>query len=179
MLQRRAATRTLSFRGGGLQRTSNLNPAHDPLRFPVLFPHGEPGWGLNISMVDPISRLTNAAPQPPAAPNPEPAPQPPVAEEDDEDDAEEMRIADVDEAPADEQPGRRSRNVTMRQFAGFRLFQRTLGSNHVMRAGRLLQEYMVDLYAKVEHGCLSFLQFNQDKLRAELYSGLTDAMTRA
>ena len=41
---------------------------------------------------------------------------------------------------------------------------------------RLLQEYIVDAYGKVELERLLFHRYNQDKIRADLYSGLSDAV---
>ena len=38
----------LRFRGGGLRRISHLNPAYSTLQYPILFPHGEDGWHINI-----------------------------------------------------------------------------------------------------------------------------------
>ncbi|KIJ32889.1 hypothetical protein M422DRAFT_183878 [Sphaerobolus stellatus SS14] len=43
-------------------------------------------------------------------------------------------------------------------------------------SGRLLQQYVVDAWAQIEQSYLSWLQFNQNKLRAEVYNGLADAL---
>jgi hypothetical protein len=42
--------------------------------------------------------------------------------------------------------------------------------------GRLFQQYVVDMYAKVEGDRLNYVRFNQKQLRAELYQGLRDAI---
>ena len=44
------ATRDLiiEHRGGPLKRISELHSAYLPLRFPLLYPFGEPGWHLKI-----------------------------------------------------------------------------------------------------------------------------------
>ena len=42
--------------------------------------------------------------------------------------------------------------------------------------GRLFQQYVADMYTKIEDGRLKFIQRNQSKLRAELYQGLADAV---
>jgi hypothetical protein len=42
--------------------------------------------------------------------------------------------------------------------------------------GRLFQQYIVDQFASIEQSRLMFLRYNQTKLRAELYSGLQDAL---
>jgi hypothetical protein len=42
---------------------------------------------------------------------------------------------------------------------------------------RLFQQYAVDMYAKIEGDRLNYLRFNQKELRADLYQGLSDAIT--
>ena len=44
--------------------------------------------------------------------------------------------------------------------------------------GRLYHQYIVDQYAKIELGRLTYLRFNQNKLRIEQYQGLYDAMSK-
>src|SRR5262249_42109046 len=39
----------IEHRGGRLKRISELHSAYLPLRFPLLFPYGEPGWHPKIS----------------------------------------------------------------------------------------------------------------------------------
>ncbi|XP_072066915.1 uncharacterized protein [Arachis hypogaea] len=46
----------------------------------------------------------------------------------------------------------------------------------VLQAGRLLQQYVVDNYLKIETGKLRRVRTRQKKLRAELYQGLQDAL---
>ena len=42
--------------------------------------------------------------------------------------------------------------------------------------GRLFQQYVVDMYAKIEFNRLKYLRFNQSQLHADLYQGLADAV---
>ena len=42
--------------------------------------------------------------------------------------------------------------------------------------GRLLQQYVVDNYVKIESGRLRWIRGHQDKIRAEVYQGLQDAL---
>ncbi|XP_072066913.1 uncharacterized protein [Arachis hypogaea] len=46
----------------------------------------------------------------------------------------------------------------------------------VLQAGRLLQQYVVDNYLKIETEKLRWVRTRQKKLRAELYQGLQDAL---
>ena len=48
--------------------------------------------------------------------------------------------------------------------------------NVILCSGRLLQQYIVDQYSKVEQGRLNYVYHNQRQLRAELYQGLSDAV---
>ncbi|XP_074304673.1 uncharacterized protein LOC141639446 [Silene latifolia] len=46
----------------------------------------------------------------------------------------------------------------------------------LLRAGRCLQQYVVDMYVKLENTRLDFFRNNQDTIRAELYQGLIDTV---
>lgn len=56
------------------------------------------------------------------------------------------------------------------------LFLHRCNNNHFLKAGRLLQEYAIDLHCMVEQQRLNWVRYNQKALRAELYSGLADAI---
>ena len=46
----------LRLRGGGLKRISHLHPSYSTLQYPILFPHGEDGWHINIPAHVPAGR---------------------------------------------------------------------------------------------------------------------------
>ena len=71
-----------------------------------------------------------------------------------------------------------SRPLTAMDYYSYHLMVRDSCFNTVHRSGRLYQEYLCDMYSKVEGARLKFLKENQDKLRVELYSGLQDAMNQ-
>ena len=71
-----------------------------------------------------------------------------------------------------------SRPLTAMDYYSFHLMIRDSCFNTLHRCGRLYQEYLCDMYSKVEGARLKFLKENQDKLRVELYSGLQDAMAQ-
>ena len=48
--------------------------------------------------------------------------------------------------------------------------------NTIHRMGRLFQQYVVDIYSKIEEGRLNFIRGNQSKIQAELYQGLEDVI---
>ncbi|GKA91747.1 leucine-rich repeat transmembrane protein kinase protein, partial [Tanacetum coccineum] len=48
--------------------------------------------------------------------------------------------------------------------------------NLLLLGGRLLQQFLVDMYIKMETSRLSYLEFNQSHIRADLYQGLVDCV---
>ena len=62
------------------------------------------------------------------------------------------------------------------QYYKYRLMPQSGATfNTIHRLGRLFQQYVVDMYAKIEFSRLQYLRFNQSQLRADLYQGLADA----
>jgi hypothetical protein len=70
---------------------------------------------------------------------------------------------------------RGSARVTMFQFYTYML-QHRVNEEWILRAGRLLQQFIVDAYACTEHNRLKFICENQRQLRCDLYNGLQDAL---
>ena len=68
--------------------------------------------------------------------------------------------------------------LTMRDFYCFRIQQRLNEGKTLLLAGRLLQQYIVDGYMAIEEERFHYIWNNQPKLRADLYSGLMDAILR-
>ena len=48
--------------------------------------------------------------------------------------------------------------------------------NTIHRLGQLFQQYVVNMYAKIEFNRLQYLRFHQSQLRADLYQGLADVV---
>ena len=46
----------------------------------------------------------------------------------------------------------------------------------LLNAGRLLQQYVVDNYVKIESGRLRWIKEHQSDIRSELYQGLQDVL---
>ncbi len=68
-----------------------------------------------------------------------------------------------------------SARVTTLQFYVYML-QHRVNEEWILRAGRLLQQFIVDAYACTEQNCLKFIRENQRQLRCNLYNGLQDAL---
>ncbi|KAK9830609.1 hypothetical protein WJX81_004957 [Elliptochloris bilobata] len=64
--------------------------------------------------------------------------------------------------------------VTPKEFAAFHVHARPagIGSDHLLRGTRLLQEYIIDSYCVMEGNNLRYLQNHQRDIRAECYQGL-------
>jgi len=70
---------------------------------------------------------------------------------------------------------RGSARVTMLQFYAYML-QHRVNQEWILRAGRLLQQFIVDAYACTEQNHLKFIHENQRQLHCDLYNGLQDAL---
>ncbi|XP_057426226.1 uncharacterized protein LOC130719626 [Lotus japonicus] len=69
-------------------------------------------------------------------------------------------------------------SVTLKNFVAFRIQDRRIEYDNVIRIGRLFQQFIVDAYTMIESQRLNWVRFNQNKIRAEVYSGLHDAVAR-
>ena len=75
------------------------------------------------------------------------------------------------------QQTKQQRKVTIMDWASFTFQQRPGNySNHIIQAGRLFHELLVDVYVQIEGDRLSYLRRNQHQIRSELYHGLQDAL---
>nr|XP_043639169.1 uncharacterized protein LOC122610240 [Erigeron canadensis] len=122
---------------------------YDPLSYPLFFPNGEAGWHNKIPRhgVD-INDIVNDA--------------------NDEDIDE-----DQDEAAEGSSRGRGRKTVSMREYYAYE-FQMRPTENVLLLGGRLLQQYAVDVYIKIETSRLKFYEFNQNRIRGDQFQGLVD-----
>ncbi|PIC42011.1 hypothetical protein B9Z55_009225 [Caenorhabditis nigoni] len=74
--------------------------------------------------------------------------------------------------PYEKAKGKRQ-NVTMMEFYSYNLHVRN-SFHPFFRAGKLFQQYVVDVWARVEQNRLNFLRQNQAQLRVESMTGLQD-----
>ncbi|KAI5419750.1 hypothetical protein KIW84_043783 [Lathyrus oleraceus] len=68
------------------------------------------------------------------------------------------------------------RRVSCRAYYSYMLQIRPNGQSMLLNAGRLLQQYVVDNYVKIESGRLRWIKDHQSDIRSELYQGLQDAL---
>jgi hypothetical protein len=68
------------------------------------------------------------------------------------------------------------KKVSCMNYYCYRIMERYNHSNALLMYGMLLNQYVVDQYAKIESERLAFIRNNQTKLRAENYVHLQDAL---
>lgn len=69
-----------------------------------------------------------------------------------------------------------NKKVSSKDFYAYHLMIRRGHDNVILRCRELCQQFMVDMYVKIENERLRYLRFNQKKLRAEEYIHLRDAI---
>ncbi|KAE8223141.1 hypothetical protein CF319_g3776 [Tilletia indica] len=141
----------IRYRAGEIRRISHLHAAFLPLRFPVLIPYGHFGWHDAIPLgADSPRTLFSADPT--------------------------LAAAALEDPNVVRGRGRGgSVHVSLDQFHAFHLHIRGHFST-LFRSNSLLQEWIVDAWVVIEQNRASYLHFNQDLLRREVYSGLSDAL---
>ncbi|XP_050915977.1 uncharacterized protein LOC127131082 [Lathyrus oleraceus] len=71
---------------------------------------------------------------------------------------------------------RNGRRVSYRAYYSYMLQIRPNDQSILLNAGRLLQQYVVDNYVKIESGRLRWIKDHQRDIRSELYQGLQDSL---
>ncbi|XP_076951538.1 uncharacterized protein LOC143624931 [Bidens hawaiensis] len=86
-----------------------------------------------------------------------------------------LRIKEALLCTADANTEGRRKTVAMREYYCYK-FQIRSAENALLFGGRLLQQFGVDVYIKLETSRLHFLLRNQDKIRADLYQVIVDCI---
>jgi len=68
------------------------------------------------------------------------------------------------------------KRLTHLRYVAYYLYPRRNKYSTILQGGRLLQRYLVDMYAIIDQSRLRYLFYNQPMLWASLYSGLEDAV---
>ena len=71
--------------------------------------------------------------------------------------------------------GRGRNTVAMREYYCYK-FQIRSNDNVILLGGRLVQQFVVDTYIKIETSRLRFCELNQTKIRTDLYQGIVDCV---
>jgi len=72
--------------------------------------------------------------------------------------------------------GQATKNVMQTRFVAYQLQVRRKEFSALLHGGRLLQCFMVDMFASIDQSRLRWFSLNQPSIRACLYSGLEDAV---
>ena len=67
--------------------------------------------------------------------------------------------------------------VSVRDYYCYRLQMRPAIFNPILHGGRLLQQWVVDMYIKIEGCRLNRYRKHQPEIRADLYKGIVDSIT--
>jgi hypothetical protein len=121
-------------RGGALKRINKMSPLHQSLHFVLLFPTGQ--LGRNPKMELTLHNQTEAPDEDNNAQLFEPGEEPPLEGE---------VIA----------TRKKQKYISQIEYFAYRLHPCHNESNHIFKAGRLFQEYMVDSWAAAEQSCLT------------------------
>ena len=97
----------VEWQTGGLKRMNELNPAYDPLQYPLLFPHGTDGYRLDIPQFNTATGRLHE-----------------------------------------------TKKVTCKEFYSYLLHLRQQTCDALHRSRHLLNQFVVDMYAKVTLTCL-------------------------
>ncbi|KAE8254486.1 hypothetical protein A4X13_0g3408 [Tilletia indica] len=140
----------IRYQSGDIRRISHLHASFLPLRFPILIPYGHFGWQDAIPLGLGPRALFSTDPATAAAA---------------------LQHSDVVRGR-----GRGgSIHVSLDQFHAYHVHERHSFST-LFVSQTLFQEWLVDAWVVTEQNRISFLNFNQDMLRREVYSGLRDAL---
>ncbi|KAI9089892.1 hypothetical protein K1719_028862 [Acacia pycnantha] len=72
---------------------------------------------------------------------------------------------------------KKKKKLTPREYLAFRLMRRKSETSVILH-GNKLRKFIVDGYSMVESDRLDYIRKHQKELRVDLYSGITDALTR-
>ncbi|XP_060667916.1 uncharacterized protein LOC132799625 [Ziziphus jujuba] len=67
-------------------------------------------------------------------------------------------------------------SVSCREYYSYKLQIRSLNDSMILHIGRLLQQFVGDMYVKLETSRLDYFRKNQTEIRAELYQGIMDSV---
>ncbi|XP_057778295.1 uncharacterized protein LOC130998777 [Salvia miltiorrhiza] len=161
----------VNLRSGGVRYVHYYYGCYDPLQYCLIFPYGEPGWYAGIpKTIDNVDLNLDQTEQ--------------NTEDHENNIVDPHRHEEADTLLVAEQ-NNLLRNfktpscVAMREYYCY-LFQiRTDDITNILRTGRVIQQFQIDTYVKIETQRLDFFRHNQSKfeMRAESYQGIVESIT--
>ncbi|KAG5537451.1 hypothetical protein RHGRI_024770 [Rhododendron griersonianum] len=145
---------------GQSQKINYYYGCYDPLQYPLLFPSGEPGWHQGIKKVKASNRMEFCSGQGKVLPH-----QSATADE-----------LITTETAVRQENARKGNMVSAREFYAYRLQIRRNTNSVLLESARLLQQFTVDMYVKIETSRLDYFRNKQEEIRADLYQGIVDSI---
>ena len=142
----------VQLRGGDLKRIHHGSPAYIPLHYTLIYPKGDQGWHYHMTLAQGQESRG------------------PAHNSDDNNEGE------SEDGSENEHGGRGRNQLSCARYHAYRIHWREQQNGLLLMAGKLFQQYVVDAWAQIEQAKLSWARFNQSTLRAEVYSGLADAI---
>ncbi|KAG5535834.1 hypothetical protein RHGRI_023563 [Rhododendron griersonianum] len=145
---------------GHSQTISYYFGCYDPLQYPLLFPLGEPGRHLGIKKIKRTSASRSCLPQTSILPMHSSTPEELI----------------TNETTVHQENAKKANMVSAREFYAYRLQIRKNTNEILLESARLLQQFIVDMYVKIETSRLDYFRKRQEEIRADLYQGIVDSI---
>ncbi|XP_015167740.1 uncharacterized protein [Solanum tuberosum] len=146
---------------GYKHRVKHYYGCYDPLQYPLILPKGEGGWHQGIQKCrNPIKNSQRAA-----------LPSHQIGR---------SSFTNAAEMFAHEEQGVRREtkgSISCREYYCYKLQVRTSDKSILLLCGRLLQQFVVDIYIKIETTRLEYYRLEQSNYRREILEGIVDSVT--
>ncbi|KAH0685716.1 hypothetical protein KY290_017241 [Solanum tuberosum] len=144
---------------GNKHRVKYYYGCYDPLQYPIILPKGEGGWHQGIQkcrkQINNNQNPTNTS-------------------------MESARLSSTTVVGllANEAQGRETKGcISCKEYYCYRLQVRTTDKSILLLCGRLLQQFVVDIYIKIETTRLEYYRFEQSNYRREILEGIVDSVS--
>ncbi|XP_073302966.1 uncharacterized protein [Primulina huaijiensis] len=130
---------------------------YDPLQYPLFFPYGDSGWHQHIPKIS--NDLASGDVVIDVMPN--------------------SNVSSFSEVVVGETRavhGKNDRMVSCRKYYCYKLQIRDTDMSVLLCGRRLLQQFVVDMYIKLETTRLDYYRRNQSEIRSEMYQGIVDSV---
>ncbi|KAG5524656.1 hypothetical protein RHGRI_031361 [Rhododendron griersonianum] len=148
--------------GGHSQTVRYYYGCYDPLQYPLLFPLGEPGWHRGIKRRKGNHGNKYCLGQGKVIPTHA---------------TNATQLLNTEETVYEED-AKNTTTVSAREYYAYRLQIRASVNSILLQTGRLLQQYVVDMYVKIETSRLDYFKNHQREIRADLYQGIVDTVNK-
>ncbi|XP_042941189.1 uncharacterized protein LOC122275912 [Carya illinoinensis] len=146
---------------GGSHIVQYYYGCYDPLQYPLLFPFGDIGWHQGIQRINRQSAFMSNHSHTAQSIDPH------------------QSISAEELLRQEDQVFRRKRKdsfVSCREYYCYKLQIRENINSILLVSGRLLQQFVVDMYIKIETSRLDYFRSNQQHIRSKLYQGIVDSI---